>query len=67
MYVAGNYYRGAYKKPTWGQEKPHPVNGPWEKGKEWAPTIGGLIGFGSKVYENWGTIRPFLAGVAALA
>ena len=61
MYVVGNYYRGAYEKPTWGQEKPHPVNGPWEKGKEWAPTIGGLIGFGSKVYEYCGD-NPSLPG-----
>ena len=37
MYAAGNYYRGAYKKPHWGLEHPAPV-GAWGKGKKHFPS-----------------------------
>ncbi len=66
MYVAGNYYTAEHTKSTLGTRENHPVSGPWQKGKEWAPTIGTMIGFGAKFYENWNTIRPFIAGVQGL-
>ncbi len=65
MYVAGNYYRGAYKKPQWGLEHPAPA-GAWGKAKELAPTLGAVAGAGKTIYDNWSAIRPIVAGAAAL-
>ena len=52
MYVAGNYYRGNYKKPQWGLHERSPV-GPWGKLEHAAPYLGAAAGFAKTVYDNW--------------
>ena len=65
MYVAGNYYRGNYKKPQWGLRQTSPV-GPWGKLEQAAPYLGAAGGFTKTVYDNWNVLRPIVAGAAAV-
>ena len=65
MYVAGNYYRGSYKKPTWRLEQSSPV-GAWDKAQQAAPYLGAAGGFAKTIYENWNVLRPIVAGAAAI-
>ena len=59
MYVAGQWYRGSYKKPQMGQgQMPH--GGPWEKAQGFARVAGQATGFGSQIYSNWEHIAPFV-------
>ena len=65
MYVAGNYYRGNYKKPQFGLHEHSPA-GAWGKLEQAAPYLGAAAGIAKTAYENWNDTRPIVAGAAAL-
>mgnify|MGYP006241408381 CR=1 FL=1 len=65
MYVAGNYYRGNYKKPQWGLQEPSPA-GAWGKLEQAAPYLGAAGGFAKTVYDNWDVLRPIVAGARSV-
>ena len=65
MYVAGNYYRGTYKKLQFGPHETSPA-GPMGKLEQAAPYLGAAAGIAKTVDDNWNVIRPIVAGAAAL-
>ena len=55
MYVAGNYYRGSYKKPHWGLHEASPV-GAWGKLEAASPYLGAAAGVGKKQFTRTGML-----------
>ncbi len=65
MYVAGDYYRGAYRKPPWGLEHAAPV-GAWGKPKNGLPPLAQSPGLVKRSTTTGQRSGLFLAGGAAL-